>query len=141
MDYVEYVNGISFRLYKPKVRAYGYMIISKFLNIYKFPPEIANTKLPINEKETKQELGVLIDVPRMSTFAVGAMINRAVSDMSIATCFVNVGVWNGFTFLNGILGNSDKRCIGTDNLSEFLGPRDEFIERFDFYKSKNHQYL
>jgi cephalosporin hydroxylase len=49
-----------------------------------------------------------------------------------------VGVWQGYTLLAGMAGNPGKRCIGVDNFSEYGGPRDEFIRRFNIYKSSNH---
>lgn len=47
----------------------------------------------------------------MSTFAIGAIINRAVRQMPSNTGYVNVGRWHGFTLLAGMLGNAKKRCI------------------------------
>jgi len=76
----------------------------------------------------------------MSSYAIAAMINKAVSLMSGESCFLNVGVWNGFTFLAGLVGNSEKSCIGVDNFSEYGGPREEFLERFNKYKCVNHHF-
>ena len=75
---------------------------------------------------------------RMSTFAIGAMINRGVFEMPDNRSFVNVGVWHGFSLLSGMIGNPDKKCVGIDNFSEFGGPREAFLERFNHYKSMNH---
>jgi len=76
----------------------------------------------------------------MSTFAIGAIINRTVADKAPDTCFVNVGVWNGFTLLSGMVGNRDKQCIGVDNFSEFGGPKEHFLRRFNEMKSHNHRF-
>ena len=59
--------------------------------------------------------------------------------------FVNVGVWQGFTLLAGML-NQDKTCVGIDNWSQFQTARfeenapakDEFLKRFAQSKSSNH---
>jgi hypothetical protein len=76
----------------------------------------------------------------MSTFAIGAIINRTVSEMARGSCFVNVGVWNGFTLLSGMTGNPDKQCIGVDNFSEFGGPKEQFLRRFNEMKSEEHHF-
>src|SRR5207244_4980279 len=49
-------------------------------------------------------------------------------------------LWNGFTFLAGMIGNPGKVCIGIDNFSEYGGPRDAFNSRFDRYKSQKHHF-
>jgi hypothetical protein len=77
----------------------------------------------------------------MSTFAIGAIINRGVAAMPPAQAFVNVGVWNGFTLLAGMIDNPDKVCIGIDNFSEFGGPRDAFLRQFETYRSPNHRFF
>src|SRR5204862_290454 len=73
----------------------------------------------------------LCRVPKLSTYAIGALLNEAVARMPESHTFVNVGVWHGFTFLAGLVGNPDRRCHGIDDFSQFGGPRDEFLERFE----------
>jgi methyltransferase family protein len=60
--------------------------------------------------------------------------------MAQDTRFLNVGVWNGFTLLSGMIGNPDKPCVGVDNFSEFGGPREKFLRRFNKHKSANHNF-
>ena len=79
-------------------------------------------------------------VPRMSTVAVGAIINQLVLNLPPSQVFLNVGVWNGFTFLSGLVNNPEKTCIGVDNFSQFGGPRDAFLKRFNQYKSSQHYF-
>lgn len=86
----------------------------------------------------KGRLSPLCNVPKMSTFAIGAMINRGVSFMPDNTCFINVGVWNGFTFFCGVKDNPQKKCIGVDNFSQFGEPKDQFLKRFEDYRKSNH---
>jgi hypothetical protein len=76
----------------------------------------------------------------MSTYAIAAVINHGVSLLPEDQVYLNVGVWNGFTFLAGLVNNPDKVCIGVDNFSEFGGPRSEFLERFEKYRSTNHRF-
>jgi hypothetical protein len=140
MSYADYVKGISFRFYKPEREPRGYKKLSEWLRRYGVSLEILNTSLPEESRNMKSKLADLCQIPRMSTYAIGAMINKAVSLMSRDQCFVNVGVWNGFTFLAGLVGNSQKNCIGVDNFSEYGGPRGHFLEAFDRYKSAKHRF-
>lgn len=98
------------------------------------------TSLPDNDFEMKQLLTELLKIPRMSTFAIGVIINKIVSELKDGESFVNVGVWHGFTFLSGMIGNENKNCIGIDNFSQFGGPKDQFLERFNRLKSPSHEF-
>lgn len=136
MDCKNYISGITFSFIQPLDSGVGL-----FTNLG-IPSEvdIRNTNLPYNDKETKNALAEVCKIPRMSTFAVGAIINFIVSGMPADKAFVNVGVWNGFSFLCGLVNNRDKKCAGIDNFSEFGGPRKEFLGRFENYKSGNHEF-
>jgi len=134
MDCKSYISGISFSFIQPSDSGIGL-----FTNIgLPSTVDIRNTNLPYKDKESKETLHKTCEIPRMSTFAIGAIINQIVSNMPHDTAFVNVGVWHGYTFLCGVVGNPDKKCIGVDNFSEFDGPREEFLERFENHKNKNH---
>jgi Methyltransferase domain len=102
------------------------------------PLDVLNTILPEQDAQLKTRLKEVCKIPRMATFGVGAMINVAVSNLKPDEVFLNIGVWNGFTFLSGVVHNPDKICIGVDNFSEFGGPREAFLARFTKFKSKNH---
>ncbi len=136
MDYKSYISGITFSFIQPFDSGIGLFTNLLIPSIV----DIRNTNLPIDEKETKEILHEVCQVPRMSTFAIGAIINQIVSNMPPDTAFVNIGVWHGYTLLCGLVNNPDKKCIGVDNFSEFGGPREEFLERFENYKGKNHQF-
>src|SRR5262245_25229652 len=138
MTYADYIKSVSFRFCKPHMRPRGYGKLARCLRTSPSTLEIINTRLPSDARGMRERLGGLCQIPRMSTFAIGAMINKAVSVMPIDTSFVNIGVWNGFTFLAGLSGNADKHCVGVDNFSEFGGPRNEFLERFETYKGAKH---
>ena len=47
----------------------------------------------------------------MSTFAIGAIINRAVRQLPGGQAYLNVGVWNGFTLLAGMADKEVNRLI------------------------------
>jgi hypothetical protein len=100
--------------------------------------EFFNTMIPYHEQELKRTLLRIGNIPRMSTLAIGAFINRGVSQMREGEAFVNVGVWHGFTLLSAMANNTQKRCIGVDNFSEFGKPKQDFLERFDAYRKPRH---
>lgn len=97
------------------------------------------TLLPEDDLETKVLLKELIDtIPRMSTLAIAAIIGKCIDMSEDGTAFVNVGVWHGFSFLSQMVLHPKVKCIGVDNFSEFGGPKAEFMERFEKWKSENH---
>jgi len=76
--------------------------------------DLLNTQFPTGSAGVKAAIKPVCRVPRMSTPAINALINRGVAGMASGEAFVNVGVWNGFRFLSGVAGNSCKACIGVD---------------------------
>jgi len=137
MNIETFISGIRFSFIEPLDTGIG------LLTNIGIPSsvDIQNTILPYNDKELKEALKDVCQIPRMSTFAIGAIINHIVSHMDPGESFVNVGVWYGFTFLAGLVNNGDKKCIGIDNFSEFDGPKNEFIESFERNRSENHQFF
>ena len=138
MTYTDYINNISFKLIQPEVRVRGFYKLDGLLTPLGLSLEAWNTRLPERDPQMDAELRRLLTIPRMSTFALGAIINRAVSQMKDDECFVNVGVWNGYSFLAGMVNNPSKTCIGIDNFSQFGGPQEAFRQRFEKHKSPNH---
>jgi len=139
LNYIDYIGGICFRFIRPHTPLPSWFakLLQKLCGT---PLEFANTIIPCDEPERRRNLCEISEIPRMSTFAIGAMINRGVSHMPDTRVFVNVGVWHGFTLLSGMINNAQKRCIGVDNFSEFGGPREAFLKRFNRYKSPNHHF-
>jgi hypothetical protein len=128
MNLRRYISNISFRAIEPRTplgpdrrlriaRPGG--ADAKVVELPGAPLDVFNTVLPEAEPETRQTLAPTREMPRMSTFALGAVLNRAVAAMPADQVYVNVGVWQGFTYFAGALGNPDKRCIGVDNFSEW----------------------
>ena len=141
MNYADFINNISFRFIQPETKPFlGLGTLKRTLLKAHKPLDVFNTILPEKQDEYKERLREVVKIPRMSTFGVGAMINRGVSELKPDESFVNVGVWNGFTFLSGVAHNPDITCIGVDNFSEFGGPREAFMERFNRLKSPNHSF-
>ncbi|MEM2900400.1 MAG: class I SAM-dependent methyltransferase [Thermoplasmata archaeon] len=144
-EYSKFVNGITFKHILPSTSLpIGYGFLIKWLGRFNLLPgrlDLAVATLPYEDSVTKKNLRNLCRIPKMSTFAIGAMINKGVSLMNPNECFLNIGVWNGFTFLSGLVNNEDKTCIGVDNFSQFGGPRDAFLKRFNKYKSPSHHFF
>lgn len=141
-DFGEYVKGISFRFLQPTTRRpNGLRALAMALRGVGVHLEVMNTRLPCGQKEMAARLREVCRIPRMSTFAVGAMINQAVSQLPEGEAFVNVGVWNGFTFLAGLAGNGGKRCIGVDNFSHKNSPRAKFLGRYEKFRGENHSFF
>lgn len=89
-------------------------------------------------KRLEDNIDHLRSMPKMSTKAIGLIINSLVENMSNDEAYVNVGFWHGFSILAGMAGNPTKTCIGIDNFSQFGGPKKQFKERFNKYKSDKH---
>lgn len=105
--------------------------------------QMVNTQLPENEQRLKRIFRPLMKIPKMSTFAIGAIINKGVSLLKQNEAFVNIGVWNGFTFLSGVMGHPDITCIGVDNYSQtYAVDRGDthlnMLNQFKRFKSSNH---
>lgn len=153
MDYHRYISEISYRFIKPhypipisedsynerlaRILRTGSPGWLEKMGVW---VEFMNTAFPEQDRLMKQRLRKLCRIPKMSTLAIGGMINRGVSQMADGEVFVNVGVWQGFTFLCGMMNNSAKMCIGVDNFSEFGGPRDDFLGRFNKLRSRYHHF-
>lgn len=141
MEYHEYLRRIAFRFYQPTMYWKGFTRLNTFLmHTCQISIETLNTVLPGNSKEKRDRLWELLKIPKMSTFAIGAIINEAVAQMKAEECFVNVGVWHGFTLLSGMSGNASQKCIGVDDFSQFGGPKDQFLKRFQQYQSDQHRF-
>ena len=140
MKYRDYFQHISFRWYQPMMYPKGFTKLNRILQRVHLSLEVLNTRLPADAKITQQRLRELLKIPRLSTYAIAALINRGVSQLAEGMCFVNIGVWHGFTFLAGMQGNADKCCIGVDNFSTLGNPKDAFLERFNCVQSQNHTF-
>lgn len=98
--------------------------------------EIVNTLLP-EQNENTERLKNLVVMNKMSTYANACIINKIVSEINDDELFVNVGVWHGFTFFSGAVGNNSKKCVGVDNFSEFLPEiaKQNFYQYLNYFKS------
>ncbi len=145
MEIEEYVAGVRFRLGPTDVRAPWKQLFAlaspEVTPRVRFLIESLATSLPEGGHDSRSILSEISSVPRMSTFAIAAIINKSVKEMNEGHAFLNVGVWNGFTFLAGLAGNPHKICIGVDNFSGFGGPRSAFLQRFARFSSQHHHFF
>lgn len=140
-DYAAFARSIGFRFLRPAdplshrwhLAIYYYHRLGGTFDYF-------NLRLPFGENRLRRTLAPLKKVPRMSTAAIACLINRGVATMRPGEAFVNVGVWNGFTFLSGLAGNPDKPCVGVDDFSQFEAPREAFLARFNRFKSPAHAF-
>jgi hypothetical protein len=141
MDHGEFASGIKFKYIPPMMRRpWGFRAVNMFLRKFDIQLECWNTQLPCDQKRYEQRLRDVCRVPRMSTFAIGSIINRAVEQLPDDQSFVNIGVWNGFTFFSGLAGNSGRQCVGVDNFSHPNSPRTAFLERYEKFRGERHAF-
>jgi Glycosyl transferase family 2/Methyltransferase domain len=149
MNYADFLKGIGFRFAGPRAARDedGRYVVTRrdgsrarWLALPGVPPDLFNAVLPQDESQIRSRLRQLCSIPKMSTFGIGAIVHQAVARMPADHAFVNVGVWNGFTLLCGLAGNPDSRGVGIDNFSQFGGPRDDFLARFESRRSPRHEF-
>ncbi len=139
MDFADYIQKISFRLLQPATpRPSGFRALNLLARNAGIHLEMWMTRLPEKQEEMQVRLADACKVPRMSTFAIGAIINRAVAQMSVGHAYLNVGVWHGFSLLAGMAQNQNKICIGVDDFSRKESLRNSFLKRFERARGPNH---
>ncbi|ODT63133.1 hypothetical protein ABS71_14725 [bacterium SCN 62-11] len=102
--------------------------------------ERQNTRFPCDQEAILERFSRLDGVPRMSTLAIAALLQRVVAQMPEDQIFVNVGVWHGFTYLASLLDNEAKHCVGVDDFSQFGGPEQQFRARFERLRGPRHYF-
>ena len=146
MDFRDYLGDISFRYCGPDSDPRWFSALDFRLRRFGIWLEAANTRLPEDHRATRQNVIRTLNMPRMSTYPIGAILNRAVACMPLGEEYVNVGIWHGYTFLAGLSGNQSKRSVGIDNFSQFASPefgdvKAEFLERFERLKGPNDEFF
>jgi hypothetical protein len=146
MDLPDYVQAVSFRIAGPDCRGSKAIRLTTFcLGRLGLRLDALNTALPCNGGHTRRRLRDARRSCPAGVFAVGAIINRAVSQLASDEAFLALGVGDGFPFLAAISGNSDKICIGVDPLPiapdfESHRRRVAWHRRFRRIRSANHQF-
>ena len=140
MDPAAFVRGIAFADVHPETDLATRPDWEAAEPLERLNREVDNTLLPEGADEMRRRLHETMRMPRMSTYAVGALINRVVAALRPGEAYVNVGVWHGFTLLAGMAGNAETRCVGVDDFSQFGGPRERFLERFTARRGPAHHF-
>lgn len=105
-----------------------------------FAAESDNLLLPPALEPAREALSRLSQVPRMSSLAIGALLFEAVRRLPPEQSYVNIGVWQGFSLLVGLLARPLGPCIGVDNFSEWGGPQAAFMQRFTTLQGPQHRF-
>lgn len=142
MSLGEYVRDIRFRLVRPDWTVPGRSWVGAVRRLRKIglDPEVWNTVLPDRRAPWVTTLARLGRMPKMSTFAIGAVVARGVREMPPGTAYLNIGVWHGYTLLAGMAAGPDRTCIGVDDFSEYGGPEARFRTRFDARATEVHRF-
>lgn len=167
MNYKDYLKHISFKFIQPDTKLNVRLtlaIVLQFLNRLGLSLETVNSVLPYWHREREEKIGKLSRIPKASSYALGAIINKGVSGLKENEVFLNIGVWHGFTFLSGLIENPNIKCIGVDNFCvnqkvksdgspQYHGVRKlfykfidiwarrSFKKRFHKYKSEQHHFF
>jgi Glycosyl transferase family 2/Methyltransferase domain len=145
----DYISGLSFNVLQPDAeRAEGGRLAvprrsggsGKLLELPRAAVDVVNLELPPELDSLHEMVAPQNRIRRMSSFAVGTLINRAVAEMPSGNSYVNVGTWAGFSLWAGMVGNPDKRCVGIDDFSQYGGPRKYLLEWFDRLRAPNHEF-
>ena len=82
----------------------------------------------------------LLKIDSMSTYAIGYIINKICQKLNKDENYVNIGVWKGFSLIAGML-NTNCLVYGNDNFSQFDGPKEEFIKKFNLLKNEEKHFF
>lgn len=143
MSLADTLSTISFRYLQP-LQSIPRWVSPFFTHSLSLPQRIldrCNTITPFLDSDRLCALRKAAQIRKMSTLAVGAVIQECVRRMPSDTCYLNIGVWRGFSLFAGMAANSDKRCIGVDSFVQFGGPRKQFLRRFSDLRSASHKFF
>jgi predicted O-methyltransferase YrrM len=150
LDFGKFLKGISFELVQPDVplgpddrftvmRENG--TTATLFQLPSAPYDTINATLGASTPMVRRALRPHCEIPRMGSFAGGAILNQGVRRMGPGEAYVNVGTWHGFSLLSGMAANPDKRCIGIDNFTYARAPRATFEATFNRYRSPAHSFF
>lgn len=140
MTLEEAFRSIRFRSIQPHTNIQQFLGLIRILQLQPFFDRW-NTVVPFLSSERWTLLQSLSFMPKMSTFAVGAIVNECVRRMPNDTCYLNIGTWRGYSLFAGMVGNRDARCIGVDSFVQFGGPRTAFLRDFQKLCSAHHSFF
>lgn len=65
----------------------------------------------------------------MSTLAMAWLLNECAAQVPDHQCFVNVGLWHGFSFFAGLFRHPSLTALGVDHFEEYPVPQKRFEAR------------
>ncbi len=143
MELPDYIQSVSFRLAHPDVPgSKAFRLATGLLQRMGVPLDALNTRLPGEDGPMRRRLREARRTCPAGNFAVGAIINRAVSRLAPGEVFLALGVSDGFPLLAAISGNPDKPCIGVDlSAGSEIRPseRPQFLRHFESIRTADHQ--
>lgn len=141
MDIAEYASRITFRLLQPnQSRPAGFPALQRLARQAGFDLDAWMTILPEGQAPMQRRLRRAMRLRRRSTFAVGALINRAVDGLSPGEVALCLGLGSGFPLFAAMAGHRGTTCVGVDRFLGRSRSRKEFLERFNRWRSPNHQF-
>ena len=140
----EIFNNIEFKI-KPDQnyrKEYIFRLKKNILSLIKKDKNFLFSNTLIKKKSLSDDIlkKELLQIPSMSTFAIGYVINKICQQLRKEDIYVNIGVWKGFSLIAGMI-NTDCIVHGVDNFSEFDGPEEEFLKNFEKYKNPNSHFF
>lgn len=140
MDVEQYISHRSFRFLKPSTP-----LPAAFTTLLYRHPRIASRLECTNTANVRdaslREALSTIAKHRLSTLRIGILLQRFVEQMPEGTCYLNIGVWYGYSFFAGMHNNPDKRCIGVDNFCLSDTVKQGFYETFSTLESPIHTFV
>lgn len=87
-------------------------------------------------------LNRILYVPRLSTPAIGSLIRQIVGSMPANHVYLNIGVWNGYSFFAGLLSDPPHACHGVDSWRDDLGkaPKDAFHVEYNKHRHEESRF-
>lgn len=141
MDYAGYVRGITFRLLQPeRPRPEGFRALDRLARKSGLNLEMWMTVLPEEQEVMQRRLRPHWRLKGRSTFAIGAIINRAVADLASDQMYLAIGVERGFPLLAGMAGNRKKHCLGLEGHFRSPEVREMFLTRFERRRRPEHDF-
>ncbi len=144
MNVNEIFENIDFKV-KPEQnyrKQYLFRLKKSFYKIFNKEKNFLFSNLIIKKKENSDEIlkEELLKVEGMSTFAIGYIINKICQSLKSDENYVNIGVWQGFSLIAGMI-NSNCNIYGVDDFSEFGGPKEKFIKNFNLLKNEKKHFF
>lgn len=125
MQLDEYIQAFRFHPIRPETTVPKEVVtfLAEFPSL-RLMIENWNMETPHDWREIRTQLEEVARMPRLSSLAMGYLINEIVYRMPEDQAYVNVGTWYGYSLCAGMIKNDNKICIGVDDFSQFGSPEE-----------------